>query len=200
MSELYQGIKFDVQFVEYQAFNDERLTELKKWCNIFHQKNLAPSYPNGSFGNLSFRVKPLENQFLITGTQIGLKENLADDSFVLVHHVNFESKKVFVSGNRKPSSESMLHFALYNARKDVNAIFHGHSPDILANSEQLHLPQTKEEKPYGTIELVESALEIVENHKFFVLKNHGFFSLAENMENCGNETLRILELCREINF
>ena len=46
-----------------------------------------------------------------------MKLELNDDHFVTVHGCDFEKGIVYASGTRDPSSESMLHYAIYLARK-----------------------------------------------------------------------------------
>lgn len=202
MSEGYQGIKFDVVLKEKKAPQHEYLSLLMKWCEIFHEKNLAPPYTGGSYGNLSFRTGEKELTFIITGTSIGLKCNLSSESFVKIEQCNLKTGEVIAFGLRKPSSETMLHWAIYEKRKDIKAIFHGHSKDILENTKKLNLVETKKEEPYGTLELVNSVVNILGNNDFIIAKNHGFFSLGshENLEEAiniaGKKAEEILEKCR----
>ncbi len=178
----YHGVKFKTEFVFREIPNDPRIEELKKWCKIFHDLNLAPAYEGGSFGNLSFRLKEGQNEFIITGSKIGLKDNLTNDCFVKVINCDFKNNLISAQGSREPSSESLLHFAIYQKRPEINAVFHGH------NCEKLDLKtaiETKEEKPYGTIELVDSVLEVLGNNNFIIMKNHGFLVLGRSMEEAG---------------
>ena len=39
----------------------------------------------------------------------------------------------------------MLYYAIYKNRKDVNAIFHGHSKEVLASATKLNIPETLKE-------------------------------------------------------
>lgn len=196
MNEVYEGIKFVTKVISEEIPVDLRINELKQWCAIFHKYNLAPPYEGGSYGNLSFRIKEGEDGFIITGSRIGLKKELTNDSFVIVQSCDLENNIVYECGVRKPSSESMLHFAIYQNRKDVNAIFHGHCSTILAFADKLKIIQTKNEEPYGTVESVKSVLEILNNEKFFIIKNHGFFALGKSMEEAGNLTLQVHSMCR----
>jgi ribulose-5-phosphate 4-epimerase/fuculose-1-phosphate aldolase len=193
MSENYQGIKYNLELTEKKISN-YRIDDLIKWCKIFDEKKLAPPYEGGSYGNLSFRIKNFEMPFIITGTSIGLKSALTYDKFVKVNDFNFEKKTIFAEGLRKPSSESMLHFSIYKNRPEINAIFHGHSELILNNAQKLYIIETEKEEPYGSIELVNSVLKIIDYKKnFFILLNHGFFALGRNMHEAGNLTLKMLE-------
>ena len=173
--------------------NDPRLKELKHWCTLFHQHDLAPLYESGSFGNLSFRIRPDANEFYITATGLKLKEDLSNDHFVKVTAVDLKKQLIESEGSLAPSSESMLHYAIYNERKDINAIFHGHSPVILNKEKKLELPITVREEPYGSVALVKSVLEILDRHNFLIMKNHGFLSLGKTMDEAGELALAALK-------
>jgi ribulose-5-phosphate 4-epimerase/fuculose-1-phosphate aldolase len=193
MSEEYSGVKFRAILKDAEPPDDLRLEELRYWCKIFHEKNLTPPYPGGSYGNLSFRIKPGENNFIITGTSIGLKENLSDDSFVRVTGFDLEKKIIFAEGRRFPSSESMLHHSIYNARPYVQAIFHGHAKEFLSNATNLNCPETATVEPYGSIELVNSVLAILGYQNFFIIKNHGFVSVGNSMKETGERCISLLD-------
>lgn len=193
---IYQGVKFQTNFLEKIAPEHPNISELKKWCKIFHERELAPPYPGGSFGNLSFRTK--NNSFIITGSRIGLKNDLQNDSFVQIQKCDILQKTIYVIGTRKPSSETMLHTEIYRHRKDVNAIFHGHCPELLEKCARLKIPETSKEKPYGTIELVKSVLEILEENKMIMMKNHGFIALGKTMQEAGNTVLDFLAKAKKI--
>ncbi|TAL48291.1 ASCH domain-containing protein [archaeon] len=186
----YHGVKFVTKFVGRKVPKDSRIQELKKWCKEFHEHGLAPPYDGGSYGNLSFRVNG--DSFIITGSKIGMKDELDDSCFVLVSSV--ENGIVHANGARGPSSESMLHAAIYQKRKDVNAIFHGHCREIVERAGELGISETSKEEPYGTEELVNSVLELLDdNTNFIVMKNHGFISLGSSMEDAGKLALEILQ-------
>jgi len=192
----YQGVKFKTETLSGEIPKDQRMKELKHWCKEFHEHNLAPPYEGGSYGNLSFRLRSGEEQFVITGSRISLKNGLLDDCFVRVSSCDLEKRIVYVYGIREPSSESMLHFEIYRQRKDVNAIFHGHSQEILSCSDKLNLPKTTKEEPYGTPQLVQRVLEALGNKYFLIMKNHGFIALGKTMKQAGGFTLQVLERCR----
>jgi L-fuculose-phosphate aldolase len=195
---IYQGVKFKTVFEKKQTLADDRIEKLKSWCKVFHKKNLAPPYPGGSFGNLSFRIRKGEKNFIITGSRIGLKNSLTNDSFVEVVNCNFENKIIYAIGTREPSSESMLHFAIYKTRPDINAIFHGHCTELLENASKLKIPTTSKEGSYGTMELVNSVLEIIDKNDMVTMKNHGFIALGNTMKEAGEITLKYLErICRK---
>jgi len=198
INEYYEGVKFNTQFVSKSAPENIYTEDLRYWCKVFHDNGLTPPYEGGSSGNLSFREKKTENAFIITGSRIGLKHDLTDDKFVRVHACSIEKNSVYASGKIEPSSESLMHFAIYNQRKEINAIFHGHSPEILAHSSGLKLPVTHREEPYGSVKLAKSVLEVLEDHSVIIVKNHGFVALGKTMEEAGQITLDLLKKCRNL--
>jgi len=191
-NEQYEGVKFQTVFLSAQLPANKTLYKLKKWCKLFHDNELAPVQEGGSAGNLSFRTEKGKNEFIITGTQIGLKENLTNNKFVLVKQCDFVNKKIFVEGITEPSSESFLHAAIYNSRPEINAIMHGHSEEILKNAKRLNIKETKKETSYGTLDLVDSVLEILEDIMFIIIKNHGFISLGKTIDEAGKGVLGVL--------
>lgn len=194
--EEYSGIKFETVFVNKSAPRHSKLEELKYWCAVFHEKGLAPPYPGGSYGNLSFRTE--NNTFIITGTCIGLKNTLEDSCFVEVLKCDTIEKKIYINGLRAPSSESFMHDIIYKNRPDVHAVFHGHNQQIIQNAAQLGIPETAEKTSYGTIELAGSVLKILNKNYFIVIKDHGFISMADSMQQAGNEAIQRMEQANKL--
>ncbi len=188
-------VSFTTTFDDNRPPVEPGIGELKDWCREFHERGLTPSYEGSSLGNLSFRPRQGEDSFIITASQLELKDNLTAEAFVRVHTCDFEQKIVRASGVREPSSESMLHFEIYRARGDINAIFHGHCAPILRRAEELRLPVTRREEPFGSTALVRCVLEILDDHDFVVMKNHGFLSLGTDMESAGRLALRVHGEC-----
>ncbi|OPY10633.1 MAG: L-ribulose-5-phosphate 4-epimerase [Syntrophaceae bacterium PtaB.Bin038] len=194
--ERHGGVKFRTEFLSGAVPADDRLEELKSWCAEFHRRGFAPPYGEFSQGNLSFRIRPDGDAFIITGSQVGWKDRLPDDRFVTVHGCDMERGIVSASGTRDPSSESMLHFAVYRARKDVQAVFHGHSREILRCAEPpSHIPETREAQPYGSLELVRGVLDVLGKEDFVILKRHGFISLGRSMEEAGKRAIEVHRSC-----
>ncbi|MGE5800296.1 MAG: class II aldolase/adducin family protein [Syntrophaceae bacterium] len=195
--EIHGGVKFRTEFRSAAAPADARLEELKAWCVEFHKRNFAPPYGEFSQGNLSFRIRPGEDAFVISGSQVGWKDRLTDDKFVTVQHCDLENGIVYADGTRDPSSESMLHFAIYHARKDVQAVFHGHSREILLCVNKLNLPETREKAPYGSMELVQSVMEVLGDANFILIRKHGFISLGGSMKEAGDRAIETHRLCMQ---
>jgi len=196
--EKHGGVKFDTKFIGKTVPVDPRLEELKFWCGEFHRRNFAPPYGEFSQGNLSFRLKEGENAFIITGSQVGWKDRLSDDKFVTVTGCDLSRGVVYAAGLRDPSSESMMHFAIYQRRPGIQAVFHGHSREVLSSPGKLAIRETREKRPYGSLELVESVLEILDQETFVVLKKHGFISMGGTMREAGELAIRIHRMCEAL--
>jgi ribulose-5-phosphate 4-epimerase/fuculose-1-phosphate aldolase len=184
---------FKTEFIDNTIPTDSRLEELKYWCHEFQTRNLTPLYQERSLGNLSFRIKDKHDSFIITAAALALKDDLTDDSFVTVQSYDPDKGIIFASGIKEPSSESVLHFSIYSKRKDVNAVFHGHSGRIIYSSNDLKLISTKQFEQYGSIELVRSVLDVLGDELFLVMKKHGFLALGKNMEEAGTRAMNVYE-------
>lgn len=198
MSEYYSGIKFQPVFINKNPPNHPDIADLIQWCSLFHEKGLAPAYPGGSYGNLSFRNSI--DSFIITGTCIGLKDQLNNSCFVEVHECRVSEKQIFITGTRAPSSETLMHYALYKSNPAINAIFHGHNDLITKNAARLGIPETETEIAYGTQELAEAVVKISINHNFLVIKNHGFVAMGQDMISTGNLCLEWLSKTSRFNL
>ncbi len=186
-------VKFQVEFLDEDFASDERLAELSEWCFRFDTHSLTPRF-NGtgrSLGNLSYRLEPGKPEFVITGSSLDSKEQLEPQDFVKVLSADPATKRVQVAGKRDPSSESILHYEIYRVRPDVGAVFHGHDREMLSNAQRFQVPETLKEELPGTVELLRQVLEILGNHQFLIMKNHGFLALGRTMSEAGNLALEM---------
>lgn len=191
----YLGVKFRAVLMDKSFPRDIGLDELKSWCTEFYNHGFTPEYEGGSAGNLSYRVKEGENQFIITGAGIVSKSRILDNSLVQVKSCDIEKEIAYYYGSRKPSSESLLHCAIYNERKDVNAVFHGHSEKILSCADKLGLVQTKKHEPEGTGELAKAVLEVLGSENYIIMKDHGFISIGKTMKEAGELAIKMQQKC-----
>lgn len=190
MTEKYAGVRFETVFPEKRAPTDNGITELIHWCKKFSELGIAPLHETGSHGNLSARTK---KGFLITGAGSDLG-NMQKKDFSEV--VSVSENKVSVIGLADPSSESTLHHAIYSARPDINAIFHGHDAKVMENAKKLDIPVTEKEELYGTPELMEQAKKLCKNN-YFILKNHGIIALGRTMKEAGELAEKMHMRCPE---
>ena len=188
MPEEYAGIKFEAELAE-GARDAADAVELIKWCRAFCRMGIAT--PGGEVaGNISVRTK---RGFLITPSGRDFSE-IGKDQLVEVVGVNEETHKVMAVGIVNPSSEAFLHAGIYAERGDVNAILHGHSGIVTAHAEELGIPETAEEQPYGTIALRDEVHKILDRHFLLQMKGHGFIAMGASLQEAGE---RAEALCRK---
>jgi L-ribulose-5-phosphate 4-epimerase len=199
--EQYQGLKFTNRRRATTLPDDPRLARLNHWAWVFAQLGLAPSHSGGAYGNQSCRTGP--ESFLITRAGMQPAEKFQPENFC--HVVSFsEAQSCFITeGVHPPSSESYLHYRLYQALPAITAILHGHCPPLNDYAEQLAIPVTPCFQPYGTRELAEDALALVKasGSPFFILCQHGFVALGEDIDIAGHLALdslvRLIRMLRD---
>lgn len=151
-------------------------SEIIEYGKLAGIKNFTPGYS----GNFSARF---EDKILITssGSSNGY---LSEDELVLI-----DFKGNLVEGDKKPSSEKMLHVEFYKQRPDVNYIIHVHSP-YLSSFACCHIPLDEPimaenvfyfgEIPlaeYGlpsSMDLVEKTAKCFKDYDAVLMANHGF--------------------------
>ena len=140
-------------------------------------------------GNISFRVS--ENEVVCTPTMV-CKGFLKPDDLCIV---DMEGKQL--AGQRKRTSEIMLHLEIMKARPEVKSVVHCHPPHATAFGiarepvPQCVLPEveiflgdvpiTKYAIPGGK-EFAETILPFVQKSNIVILANHGTVSYGETVE------------------
>ncbi len=170
--------------------------QIIRFGQLLYKKGLV----SGMDGNLSMRLH--DNTVVITAS--GVHKGFLDSNQILV----VTEKGDTVLGNKKPSSETPMHLAIYAAIKKANAIIHAHAPWSTAVSlqqEGLDLNVLAEGRLFfssveivpfflpGTDELANAAAQAAKKSKIFILKGHGVvawgsnfmeaFCLIEQLEN-----------------
>ena len=155
----------------------------------------------GKSGNVSLRL-PLENgRELLAITPTSRDYNLftVDD----IQVIDFETEPV--EGDLPPSSETMLHIGIYQARKNINAVIHTHSvfasvisvagmdiPPILDDQITFiggEIKLARQALP-GSQELVDGAVAAFEERNAVLLPNHGAIGVGRTI----HEAFTICEL------
>lgn len=156
-------------------------------------------------GNVSLRVAG-QPAFAVTPSNYDYRLMEPDDVAVL----DFNLK--MLAGLRKPSVESAMHAAIYQARPDVNAVVHTHqvfasalaliqAPIPALFDEQVRfLGRSVEIIPYapsGTVFLKRNIARVVKNrHNAYILQNHGALCLGADAERVVHN-VEILEKCAQ---
>jgi autoinducer 2 (AI-2) kinase len=154
-------------------------------------------------GNVSVRV-PGEEAMWITPSAM-FKGNLDPEIMV---KVGMDGKKIGEGGN--PSSESLVHLAIYQARPRAKAVIHCHAPNatILANTDLPFLPISTEAAflgeiprlPFimpGTTELADAVGKAAQDSHAVLLKNHGLLVAGMSLRKAADMT-EVVERTAEI--
>lgn len=158
--------------------------DLIKYGKRAGKKNFTP----GMSGNISARFG---NNIIIT-TSGSANGYLKEEDFVVI---DFDGN--VVQGNKKPSSEKMLHVEFYKMRPDVNYILHVHSPYLssfasagLALEEPImaenvfyfgHIPLAEYGLP-SSRDLVEKTAKYFNDFDAVLMANHGFIVGDKTLE------------------
>ena len=186
--EIYTGVKFKCLKGGSTFAFDERLAELNAWAFILAELGLTPVHPGGAYGNQSYRSGP--SSLIITKSGMIPERGLVPDNYVHIDGFDKDSGTFFIRGMSNPSSESILHYCIYREFADVGAIMHGHSQLLEQFAVHLEIPVTSTFLPYGTFELAESAVELLQSGAgFILLKNHGFVAIDKDVDSTGNLVL-----------
>jgi L-ribulose-5-phosphate 4-epimerase len=158
----------------------------------------------GASGNVSRRIRTPDGDLIaITATRVPYERFTADDVVV----VDFEIEPV--EGDGIPSSESLLHAAIYRARPDAGAVIHTHSvyasafavagraiPAVL-DEQVVALGGAVEVAEYGASaseDLAERAVAALGDRAAVLLRNHGVAGIGTDLE----EACAVVELVERV--
>ena len=167
------------------------------------QKLVEKGYLMATGGNVSVRI-PGKTAFAITPSDYDYLKMTAEDVCVLDIDLNI------IAGKLKPSVESSMHAAIYQARADVNAIVHTHqvyasaltlikaSIPALFDEQVRFLGRSVEIIPYapsGTGILKNTIAKHVRDHNnAYMMQNHGALIFGTDMQRAIHN-VEILEKC-----
>lgn len=186
--EKYTGVKFTCRFAARDFSWGQDLVALNSWAYLLAQLGLAPIHDGGAYGNFSCRAS--STSFFISKTAMVPGKKLVPENYCLIEDCNEKEGLITLAGISEPSSETFLHALLYRLDPATGAILHGHQRLLGDYADRLALPQTSSREPYGTLALAESALALAsQGHKFFLLRDHGFIAIGNDLQAAGRLTL-----------
>jgi len=157
----------------------------------------------GTGGNVSMRVEG-EDAVVVTPTLLGYGVMTAEDICV----VDFELGRI--EGDRKPSIETPMHVAAYQARADVSAVIHTHQTYAstlsilnqpippLFDEVALAIGNLVEVVPYalsGTRELHDNVARKLANRcHCYIIQNHGALCVGPDLDR----TFTFVELLEKV--
>ncbi|MEJ2315418.1 MAG: class II aldolase/adducin family protein [Gammaproteobacteria bacterium] len=130
-------IKFSLEFRETQPVEFRDLEALEHCRQKFRALGLIGGcnpqrYEGLGFGNISHRLAPGSDAFVISGTQTGHLESMGAESYALVTSCDPARNRIVAEGAVRPSSEAMTHAVIYRQLPAVQAVIHVHSPEWVA--------------------------------------------------------------------
>lgn len=159
----------------------------------------------GSAGNVSARAEG-DNAMHITPTRVPYPDLVADD----IVTITFEGDPI--EGDGLPSSESLMHGALYAARPDVRAVVHAHPVHASAMAVRRQgIPAFVDEQvvylggavevsayaPAASEELAANAVAALGQRRAVLLANHGTLTVGKDPEDA-LEMTRLTERLAQI--
>ncbi|MEQ8857120.1 MAG: class II aldolase/adducin family protein [Pseudomonadales bacterium] len=146
----------------------EQFLALRGWRTVLRRLGLlgqdAGRYGGLGFGNLSARDPQQPEQFVITASQTAGTPAFEDADLVRIVAGNTARFWVDALGHQPPSSETLTHAMVYQADASVGWVLHGHSPDIWQRAEELALPATAADVPYGSPAMVDAVAGLLAAH------------------------------------
>lgn len=169
--EEYTGVKFRTVIEEGAVGDVSEFLKIDKLLGKY-------LHPEENEGNMSLRV---DGGFLIKIAGAGMTK-LTEKDVVLVKKI--ESGKVYAVGGT-PSSESIMHYSIYNKRKDAGAILHFHDDELMQKIDW----EAVGPFPYGSKELADAVADASEKNDKIKIAGHGLVIIARKKE----ELLGMLE-------
>lgn len=183
---------------------------LAGWRMLLHRLRLIGQNPTRygglGYGNVSRRIGPFDSslqplRFIISGTQTGHLERLGVNHYCTVLAADPHRNRVVAQGPVKPSSEALTHAAVYASNEQVRYVLHVHSPEIWSQTQQLKIPATPHDVPYGTPQMAAAVHRLlrsvdIENCPIFSMlgHEHGIVSFGRTLDEAGQILIRYLAL------
>ncbi|CAD6879654.1 class II aldolase/adducin family protein [Methylomonas albis] len=177
-SELEGVIKYRLDHQHAELAADIDISELNAWRSLFYRLRLigqiTEKYAGLGFGNISRRLVPGGQEFLISGTQTGHLPVLNKQHFALIETASQERNAIKSRGASQPSSEALTHASVYRQHSLIAAVIHVHCPELWLQTTKLNLACTAMEVPYGTPEMANAVAKLFESGR---LQQAGLFSM-----------------------
>lgn len=170
------------------------INDIKQQIIEIGKKLYLKDLTSGTSGNISVRYG---NDFLITASGTALADLVKEEIVQMDEHGNS------MDVNYKPSSEKILHLAIYKKRPDINAIIHCHpavSCAFAAAGLELEKPLISENILYfgkiplaqygmpSSIELVENTAKLFDEYDTVLMANHGIIVGEKDLKHAFYKT------------
>lgn len=205
MTEQEGVIKYQLEHSQQPINQPYSYAEINAWRTIAVRLDLigqSPArYHNIGFGNISQRLSPDSEQFIISGSQTGHLQQLGPEHFCLVVKAEPHQNRLQSRGLCKPSSESLTHASVYTQNRAIQAVIHAHSPEIWRHTVALTLPHTTADIAYGTVEMAEAVAQLFQSgeltqNAIFTMLGHedGVVAFGRTLQEAAWELINCLSL------
>lgn len=159
---------------------------------------------SGTGGNLSYYDR--KNGYMaITPSGVEFNQTTLEDIVIM------KLDGTIIEGERKPSSEWVMHKRIYETREDINSVVHAHTiyATVLATLRE-ELPashymialagssvRVADYASFGTPELAENAAKGMIDRNAVMLANHGIIGGSDTVKNAFN-VIHEIEYCSKI--
>jgi hypothetical protein len=188
-------IKFKLTLKRAPAPEMNEVIAMEKWRALFFKLGLIGEYPIDKigYGNLSSRLS--KKSFIITGSQTGHLAHLQSHHYTKVTNCDPKKGAVSAEGLIPPSSESLTHYAIYQANQNIQYVFHVHHNKLWKILKSGPYDSIDESVSYGTLEMAEASAKLLsgKSQGIFVMKGHedGIISYGSTAEEAGKVILDI---------
>jgi ribulose-5-phosphate 4-epimerase/fuculose-1-phosphate aldolase len=175
MGEKYVGRRFRTVYVKGEAPDTHAVEAIIAAGKRLNDLGLTPE----NAGNISLRA---EDGMLIT---VGgrNKGELTPRDIVEVVAFDFEEAKVV--GESEPSSETPMHWLIYQCYPQARAVIHAHDELALEKAallkERIGAESTPTAAAYGTQEQAHMVVEALEHCQYAIISGHGVVCIGETL-------------------
>lgn len=196
MNEQEGVIKYRLDYSYAPPVYPDSIREINAWRGILFLLGLIGQdparYGGLGYGNVSQRLQPSDNMFVISGTQTAHLAALGPEHYAIVKLCDPIKNYIQAQGPIKPSSEALTHGAIYRADPSIQYVFHVHSTVIWQHAVNLDIPITAQSATYGTPEMAKQIQEmlntgIARKKNIIAMGGHedGIVSFGETAEQAG---------------
>ena len=188
MAEEYVGRKFKTEFLGSKPHDESAFEEIIDAGRRLYELGLAPE----NAGNLSVRVG---HGMLITVGGVSKGAMSRED---ISEVVDFDFQIAKVLGVKEPSSETPMHWLVYQCYPMAKAVIHAHDPLALASGDKLKLTigvhSTKTQTSYGTEDQAHQTIEALSHCQYAIIRGHGIICMGQTIRECMDLIERIHRL------
>jgi hypothetical protein len=129
---------------------------------------------------------------MIISTNTSHIANLQKEDFIEVVDYDPVKKTALVIGVRESSPETLLHWLIYRARKDVNVIIHiQNNKDLEKLSRLENIPVADGKVPYITLTGALDTLKVLKKGDYIILRNEELLVVGVNLKLVGDKILSL---------